>query len=563
MTRSRHPCGRRWPQAIACALSTAVAVLLTALVADPGALAATTTAIQDSSAPPPAGPGTGPGPARPGTGPHRSWVRYYIVPPVQGGTRAYLVGIAAETLGSGSRHMEIFNLNKGRLQPGGARMESPDAVGPGWILILPADARGPGVQFGPLPAAYGASQPGAVRTRVLSVLAGCLALLTILVSVFAARAWLKAPKRRGRHTYQGARPHTAERPRRGALGDLSSRADADAAPSGDGGTAEPAGLPQAVATGVISAPGAAAVPSPAAADEPDHRIQADGVAVPAQATLSPQVPGMAARALNGRDHDKPALRGPDSAAPDPGRGQGQAAQVADQPAFSPAALRLLGVRTSAAGSAAGGEAAIRRHEVVLGDCRVQAVLAEAPASTRQGRAPDAQTWVASTPYLVWTPLPHDVPGGGLAFACVGAGDEGCLFVDLAAAPGAVAFGGERESAARLAESIAYQLCSGPAQDRIRLVVVGDAVPSPHPPGMEWVPSTGELGSGSRQSRDTPAELVFCRLNTSEDVFPLARYVASARHRVIPLVLADLPGASWSFTADPCRRPVGVLQPVVS
>jgi hypothetical protein len=139
-----------------------------------------------------------------------------------------------------------------------------------------------------------------------------------------------------------------------------------------------------------------------------------------------------------------------------------------------------------------------------------------------------------------------------------------LFIDLAAAPGAVTFGGERNAATRLAASIAYQLCSGPAADRILLIVVGDAVPAPHPLGTEWVASLADLRCRGQLSPDDKAELVFCRLNSNEDVFPLARYVASAQHRVIPLVLAaDLPGAPWSFTAYPSHRPAGVLQPEVS
>lgn len=247
-------------------------------------------------------------------------------------------------------------------------------------------------------------------------------------------------------------------------------------------------------------------------------------------------------------------------APNPGDARPEST---GQAAFSPTALRLLGVRTPSAARAAAVHAAIQRHEVVLGDYEVQAVLAEAPASKREGKSPEVQTWVASTPYLVWTPLPHDVPSGGLAFACVGAGDGGCLFIDLAAAPGAVMLGGEPEAASRLAESIAHQLRSGPTADRINLVVVGDAVPAPLPPGTECVAGAADLGWGGRPGPGKQAELVFCRLNSDEDVFPLARYVASAPHRVVPIVLADLLGAPWSFTAHPIRRPAGVLQPVVS
>jgi hypothetical protein len=47
------------------------------------------------------------------------------------------------------------------------------------------------------------------------------------------------------------------------------------------------------------------------------------------------------------------------------------------------------------------------------------------------------------------------------------------------------------------------------------------------------------------------------------VFPLARYVDSAPCRVVPLILADLPDAPWSFTAHQSPHPAEVLQPVVS
>src|SRR6266702_4696530 len=80
-------------------------------------------------------------------------VKYYIVPPPGHGSVPTLFSIAAATLGNGSLFMEIFNLNKGRLQPNGQRLENPHSVEPGWILLLPPDASGPGVHFGPLPTA--------------------------------------------------------------------------------------------------------------------------------------------------------------------------------------------------------------------------------------------------------------------------------------------------------------------------------------------------------------------------------------------------------------------------
>ncbi len=90
-------------------------------------------------------------------------VKYYIVPPAAGGSVPTLYSIAATTLGNGSLYMEIFKLNKGRLQPNGQRLANPHSVEPGWILLLPPGASGPGVHSGPLPAAAKATSRDARR----------------------------------------------------------------------------------------------------------------------------------------------------------------------------------------------------------------------------------------------------------------------------------------------------------------------------------------------------------------------------------------------------------------
>jgi hypothetical protein len=529
MTRSIDPCGRRWRQTAAHALRAAFAVsaLLIAALVGPAALAAGGLGAYHEASFLSGGPGTE----------HRSWVRYYIVPPPGNGQKAFLFQIAAETLGNGDLYKEIFTLNKGRLQADGARLENPAAIDPGWILILPANAHGPGVHFGPLPTPPAAGQPGAggaARQLMYRVAAGCLALLGMLMTAAAVRALRKAAKRRGRHRCHAARSHAAERSRRGGSGDEGREADLNNGQSSDRGPVRSAGLSPGEGTGAASPPEPPVTPAPATFPGPGRAAQAIGLGVPpARVSAEASNPGNARPDSTGRA------------------------------AFSPNALRLLGVRAPSAARAGAVQPAIQRYEVVLGDYGVQAVLAEAPASNREGRSPEGQTWVASTPYLVWTPRPRDVPSGGLAFACVGAGDGGCLFIDLAAAPGPVMLGGEPEVASRLAESIAHQLRSGPTADRIHLAVVGDAVPAPLPPGTERVASAADLGWGGRPGPSEQAELVFCRLNSDDDVFPLARYVASARHRVVPIVLADLPGAPWSFTAYPIRSPAPVLQPVVT
>ncbi|WFE48828.1 hypothetical protein [Micromonospora sp. WMMD1155] len=79
--------------------------------------------------------------------------KYWVVSGGSGGQRESLYQIAARALGNGSRSPEIFALNEGRLQPDGGRLTDPLVLKPGWILVLPADAKGTGVRTGPIPSA--------------------------------------------------------------------------------------------------------------------------------------------------------------------------------------------------------------------------------------------------------------------------------------------------------------------------------------------------------------------------------------------------------------------------
>jgi len=124
------------PVAHVAAVVLAVTAMLAAMWAGPSAAASA---------------GTQPRTAFSSPAPVSAPVKFYIVPPPGNGPAESLFTIAAKTLGDGSRFVEIFNLNKGRLQPNGGRLTNPQLIEPGWILQLPADAAGPGVRFGPLP----------------------------------------------------------------------------------------------------------------------------------------------------------------------------------------------------------------------------------------------------------------------------------------------------------------------------------------------------------------------------------------------------------------------------
>jgi membrane-anchored mycosin MYCP len=91
----------------------------------------------------------GPAAAAPAAGP--SNVKYYIVQASFQGQAEDLNEIAARFLGSASRSQQIFDLNVGRPQPSGGELTNPAVVDVGWILILPWDAVGDGVQDGLLP----------------------------------------------------------------------------------------------------------------------------------------------------------------------------------------------------------------------------------------------------------------------------------------------------------------------------------------------------------------------------------------------------------------------------
>nr|WP_241895907.1 Hsp70 family protein [Jatrophihabitans sp. GAS493] len=79
---------------------------------------------------------------------------YYIVRDAYQGQQEFLFEIADRFLGDGDRLGEIFALNKGRLQPDGAALTDVNDIESGWILVLPADAKGAGVQHGPLPCCF-------------------------------------------------------------------------------------------------------------------------------------------------------------------------------------------------------------------------------------------------------------------------------------------------------------------------------------------------------------------------------------------------------------------------
>ncbi|WFE61217.1 S8 family serine peptidase [Micromonospora sp. WMMD712] len=111
-------------------------------------------AVPAAATPAPASPAGGDAPAATAApardAPPGGFVKYVVVRADQGRVD-HLWEIALRVLGDAQRYLEIFALNKGRVQPDGTPVTDPGVLRPGWILVLPWDAVGAEVGYGPLP----------------------------------------------------------------------------------------------------------------------------------------------------------------------------------------------------------------------------------------------------------------------------------------------------------------------------------------------------------------------------------------------------------------------------
>jgi len=90
------------------------------------------------------------------------YVKYYTVTSAYKGAPENLTEIATRFLGTGTRSAEIFDLNTGRKQPDGKMLADPSRLRSGWLLVMPWDAVGSGLNYGVLPEP--AAAPKATKT---------------------------------------------------------------------------------------------------------------------------------------------------------------------------------------------------------------------------------------------------------------------------------------------------------------------------------------------------------------------------------------------------------------
>jgi hypothetical protein len=88
--------------------------------------------------------------------------KLYVVKPPVGRFHESLWEIAQKYLGDGRRYREIFELNKDRIQPDGSRLTIASLIRPGWVLHMPRDAQGPGLEA--VPAGVSRAAPAGARS---------------------------------------------------------------------------------------------------------------------------------------------------------------------------------------------------------------------------------------------------------------------------------------------------------------------------------------------------------------------------------------------------------------
>lgn len=124
------------------------------------------------------------------------FVKYYVVGEPGTGPQT-LAAVAEALLGSADRQTEIFALNAHRRQPDGSYLTASDPLKPGWTLVLPWDAAGPGVRYGQLPAAgeqvalAPPSGPGVVSCGLASA-SGYMPLSWAQLRLAPSEAWARS-----------------------------------------------------------------------------------------------------------------------------------------------------------------------------------------------------------------------------------------------------------------------------------------------------------------------------------------------------------------------------------
>ncbi|MDR7277283.1 hypothetical protein [Catenuloplanes atrovinosus] len=466
--------------------------------------------------------------------------KYYIVGTDADGRPEYLYAIAAATLGDGRRYPEIIALNQGRVQPDGRHLSDPPVLQPGWILHLPADARGEGVRTGtspsggtptgtpaiPPPPAIArppAADPAAPLIRIVSLCAaGGLVVLAALVV------------RRGRGHVRGRRPERRRAPRKVIGTAVAVRAVA-VVPAAPVITAVPpvtvgAELGEPATEAVeLSAPGA---PSGPVVVEPSPPSRLSGRArapLPAPderpAGWSPPGPPRPCAAAE----EPKASRGvPDE--PVPASGDAPVPVPAELPAPPTTPAHLADLQRPDAPAAVHLVAPLRASLRSGGD-RIQVSLV------------GARTHATDSRHYAWL-APGQQPPVVDGSVVLGHGDQGRLWVDLTLSPDPLTVTGPAEAALRHLHTLIDQLWAAGSPVAVHGTALRDGLPA----GCRYVADLAglpEVLTGTAGVAAGRFQIVVLAAGDGDMTGPIQRFCRSAGPRVIPIVTGAVPDARWT------------------
>lgn len=472
--------------------------------------------------------------------------KIYVVRPPVGRFHESLWEIAEKHLGNGLRYREIFAMNEGRLQPDGTRLTIASLIRPGWILRMPRDAYGPGIEIvshAPGGAAGAAAQVGARQAkRATQAATGTPGSGTSGDSAAVPGAPVGGAGGSGRGGGPGGgdgRYHTALSPAQGGSGSalLSFPYELSAA--------------SLLAAGVLAALGRRR------REQLWQRAFGHRVVVPE---------GDAARA-------EAALR-----------------LGASEPS---ARLLDTGLRSLSQELAAQGKTPPTVFAAHLGQINLDLWIAPADKNPPQPwqSVDDGQVW--RLPLTAVPGLDPDEAGAALApypgLVSIGTSDTGRMLVDLEVAQGLIAVRGSRRMVQAVLAAMAVELATNRWSDRMQITLIGfgpelamlaperitvaqtldEAMPALEARAAEVEQSLASLRAdsvltgrsrGAHPDSWAPHYLIMAVPPTPQQRERLLA-LASTRHRTAMgyVVAGDVPGATWSWdVTEPGRLHAGVL-----
>ncbi|MFC5027975.1 BTAD domain-containing putative transcriptional regulator [Streptomyces sp. DSM 41987] len=472
--------------------------------------------------------------------------KFYRIQPPEGRHHDSLWEIAERHLGDGRRYNEIYQLNKDRAQPDGSKLSKASLIRPGWIMEMPADARGgdlvemPVAAPKPAPDVQHYAERGGVKDTAAE---GAHAAHTAPVRT-PAQTPVQTPAQTPTQKPAQQPAHAEEAPVGPAV----------AAPSVSQGSGHGFGLPEALIGAPLLAAGLLAALG-------RRRRTALWQSVTAGAVRTPRTPN-----------------GPEADAADALR----IGADADTVAFLDRALRALSARL-----ASDGGKLPTVYAAWLTDEALHLQLAwpegQPPAPWRLGQ--DQTFWRLDRADL---PADADVsasaPYPGLA--ALGTLDGARLMLNLEAVPGIVSLTGARADREAVLASVAAELATNGWSDRMTVTLVGFAEDltalaparirhlADVPEVIETMAAetaqrsaalrtagqdnvlTGRTGSAQHTQR-SPHLVLIATEPTEEEADRLAELAADSGRLGIGYLVAsardDLPGAAWALEVTSAGR----------